>query len=1233
MKTNSLRRNRSLQIESLEHREMLSVNPLGIANNAPAVYAGAVPAPIVAAAEVPDAGDTLATAQAIAIGESVDGYIGDGDNGEADVDLYQVTVTAGQKLVFTTTITPDQSTVDTYLRLFKSDGTELASNDDGGPDFDHYLGRDNNAIRYSQLTYAFATAGTYYIGVSAWGNTEYELPNPDTITNTKEPDYSDTTGYYTLAVDVATFSLDSAAATGTQITANFTGKANTLYTLASVVGGDYSELFYATTNAAGKGTFTVPQDGTLYYGIEIYEGRGRILQTISVKGDDWKIVNEYNTSESLPFVGGFDVDIVPEITSVVSGATVVEFKLTDETRDAFGLDDIIITGRLDGAITDSTYTVSGDDLYDEGYAFLYKDGSKTDYRFIYEEGVLTDTFYLTGLAQGTAQTFRCATTPYFPIIVAPSNTVTTTTLSVEVGDTLATAQAIAIGESVTAYIGDGLYEMADVDLYEMTVTAGQKLVFRANSHLDANGEADAYPEMRLFDSTGTELNLDDDYYDPEDGWMLGGIYTFATAGTYYIGVSSENWEYVLPDANTITGTSDGTAGMYTFSVFAQPTGNYTADNVNISFTGKANTKYSLAVDNYSDYSEDLYTTTTDADGVGMFDIPCDGDTGYYYSLYEGELEKIPPVADDYGYYYDEWDYVDKADHSKVAYLNMFALWSSWDSGYSLSPATPTGLTAGTITATTISLSWTAGATSYTLQYKTGDGEWSSANVTITGTSAIVTGLTAETAYQFRVNATDAGGTSGWSDEVGATTTAMPAVPTTPPNFKATTITWDSVTLSWTAVAGAADYVLQYKTGNGDWVDVETEYEVNGTMVTVTVTDLTAGTYYFRLAATNEGGDSSLAATNATTTLTSASKQQPPNNVKVDVTEGKETKSATVTWTAPAGATDKTVYVIQYREANGGKWKSVSVKATNKAGLTKDLTLKAGTEYEFQMYVKGVKNGLGASEVISAGTVRIYAVIPAATLTTLTAAELRKLGDFYSQEEVAVKVKNLIGTNAIGTAKKSVEVDTLTVTYTWGKTKADKIDNLETVTLSYADGVWTSSAVITQADGITWEYVNFGDGIIWIMRLPEPHTAYTVTVRFSNLTKGSEAASAKATSKALSTTKANWTEPPEVDAEATGTSVTVYWSTAEDDDRNEASSYTVKAYIWTGTKYKAVKKVTVKVKSDDDEPSVKLKKLKLGDYFITVTANADKTHVAGIEEAVDDLTEDDATVTVDGEEYE
>ena len=113
-----------------------------------------------------DAGDSLGTAAVIGItsGElRLSGVVGDGASGSRDVDLYQVTLVAGQTIIIDidAVTLAGGSTLDSYVRLFDARGRQVAANDDSGGTLDSFLSRRVTA------------SGTYYVGVSGFGNRFY----------------------------------------------------------------------------------------------------------------------------------------------------------------------------------------------------------------------------------------------------------------------------------------------------------------------------------------------------------------------------------------------------------------------------------------------------------------------------------------------------------------------------------------------------------------------------------------------------------------------------------------------------------------------------------------------------------------------------------------------------------------------------------------------------------------------------------------------------------------------------------------------------------------------------------------------------------------------------------------------------------------------------------------------------------------------------------------------------
>ena len=102
------------------------------------------------------------------------------------------------------------------------------------------------------------------------------------------------------------------------------------------------------------------------------------------------------------------------------------------------------------------------------------------------------------------------------------------------------------------------------------------------------------------------------------------------------------------------------------------------------------------------------------------------------------------------------------------------------------PAAPAAPTVSAST-TSLNVSWTAPAnagkpaiTSYDLQYRQGaSGTWTNGPQDRTGTTAAITGLSAGTAYQVQVRATNAEGDGPWSPSGSASTTVLPEITITP----------------------------------------------------------------------------------------------------------------------------------------------------------------------------------------------------------------------------------------------------------------------------------------------------------------------------------------------------------------------------------------------------------------------------------------------------------------------
>jgi hypothetical protein len=211
---------------------------------------------------------------------------------------------------------------------------------------------------------------------------------------------------------------------------------------------------------------------------------------------------------------------------------------------------------------------------------------------------------------------------------------------------------------------------------------------------------------------------------------------------------------------------------------------------------------------------------------------------------------------------------------------------------------PENLTEDDKSASSISLKWDAvsGATTYEIRYRiTTDAKgknitdsknknlWVTQLIVIDSSSVTVTGLKADTGYQFQVRAVNAIGKSNWSQESTAAKTIAAVVTAenpdltkakfgTKPKAVPNTTAVDSATLSWGVVANATSYVITYtipsgvkgvpgttisKVLTGDELTAAT----NGTMVTYQIEGLKSGTSYkVSIVAKNASGTTTKAAT-------------------------------------------------------------------------------------------------------------------------------------------------------------------------------------------------------------------------------------------------------------------------------------------------------------------------------------------------------------------------------------
>jgi len=255
-----------------------------------------------------------------------------------------------------------------------------------------------------------------------------------------------------------------------------------------------------------------------------------------------------------------------------------------------------------------------------------------------------------------------------------------------------------------------------------------------------------------------------------------------------------------------------------------------------------------------------------------------------------------------------------------------------DSSSTAINAVPTGLTS-TVSSTSANLSWTAvlGATGYRIMYSRAN-KYVFTTVNTSSNSYNLTGLLANTSYQFLVYAVLSDKTSGSSILANFTTSSGGATCLTPSGLNSSAITDVTATLNWASVSGATGYNIQYRiVGASTWITS------TSTSNTKNLSGLIANSNYEFQIQTNCGSGNLSAFTASTNFTTTAAPCLTPNGLN---SSGITTNSATVGSSAVGNATG---YNIQYRAVGGTTWNS-----TNSATPTKTLSgLNAATSYEFQ----------------------------------------------------------------------------------------------------------------------------------------------------------------------------------------------------------------------------------------------------------------------------------------------
>jgi hypothetical protein len=203
-------------------------------------------------------------------------------------------------------------------------------------------------------------------------------------------------------------------------------------------------------------------------------------------------------------------------------------------------------------------------------------------------------------------------------------------------------------------------------------------------------------------------------------------------------------------------------------------------------------------------------------------------------------------------------------------------------------ATPSGLSASSITTSSATVSWSAisGANSYDVDYKTSaSGVWINAVTATTSTSVNLSSLTSATVYDWRVRANCSSANSNYAQS--QFTTQSPPTCNAPSGLGSSNITSSSATVSWNTVSGALNYDVDYKVSTSlTWINAVTAT----TSLSANLGGLTASTLYdWRVRA----NCSSLTSGYSTSQFTTSAAASPCPGIYDNSTNGTTTGAAIV----------------------------------------------------------------------------------------------------------------------------------------------------------------------------------------------------------------------------------------------------------------------------------------------------------------------------------------------------
>ena len=410
-------------------------------------------------------------------------------------------------------------------------------------------------------------------------------------------------------------------------------------------------------------------------------------------------------------------------------------------------------------------------------------------------------------------------------------------------------------------------------------------------------------------------------------------------------------------------------------------------------------------------------------------------------------------------------------------------------GVQLSQLSTPVLTVGTVTASTIPLTWAAvtNATNYTLSQAI-DPQFSNGLFDVYSGSALTytpTSLASGTTYYYRLTASGTGYANSNYGFATATTSGAAQPTLTAPTVTVGSATTATLTASWGAVTNATSYSVDYSTSNTFSSGVVSQ---TTTALTVTPTGLTsATTYYFRVAAVATGYTTSAYGTaNGTTTAPAGTTALTAPTLTLS---GVGSSSAIATWTASTNATG---YSLD-RATNSGFSAGLTTVYTGTALTFSNTGLSSSTQYYYRVKATGTgsytDSPYSTAQTIttsaSSGTALVAQAIVLNGATTTSIATSMSLNPNASGYEFQYSTSATFASNVTtiqsGTATYAIQTGLTpnTAYYFRGKSLG---------TGSYTDGPYSPIVTLTTSNTVAGTYA-----VSRTIKVNLSHSSNTTTV--------------------------------------------------------------------------------------------------------------------------------------------